>query len=385
MTYLNFFTKRALKNPITAVTIGLTLIILIVTLVMNLKTYKTVLLETNTRQDLNSAYRSKKMAAQDLKKYKKGSDTYEAAVADHTAALVSIQEDTKIISDLKDGQYSAAYEIALKQNNAEIAATRASKFSSSDEDQLTGLKRENLRLKALKASGFKEQSEDYPVDALGFLASCFKYDLPVLLTIITIFILSQTFAERFVDKLDVGSLIPFNRGSISFADAGAGLVVSLGIVILISAFTVMIAGVTSGFGHWTYPMFTYVSGTSQMKFVNTGAVILKTIPLSLLFLLFSVVVCNFVSILTRNRMTSLFISIVVLVALPLTTWLVIPMHAFAHWLPTTYLFSELTVTGELGKTFDNYQLTSGFGLIVMVYAIAIIVALTWIVDRHRSH
>jgi len=248
MTYLNFFAKRSLKNPITVVTVSLTLLLLIITLVMNLRTYKTVLLSTHAQQNLSSAYRLKSMATQDLRNAKRGTDRHEAAVENYADALRDIKDNKALIGDLKNGRYRQSYKLALKQNNVTLAVARKSQETNSG--LLSGMKREGFRLRALEKSGFKEQSEDYPVNALGYLASCFRYLLPVLLTVIIIFVLTQSFSERFVDKLDIGNLIPFTHGTISFADISAGLVVALGIVILISVFAFAIAGSTSAVGHW---------------------------------------------------------------------------------------------------------------------------------------
>lgn len=382
MAYLIFFAKRALKNSLTLVTVGVTLILIMIMLAMNIKTYKSVSLNANAQQNLDASYLLKKLATQDLSKYEKGTDRYEAAVANYSDANKGINENSKLIDDLKDGNYIQAYKIALRQNNSALKLSLKDK--SSTPELLTALKRENLRLKELEKGRFKEQSEDYPVDALGFLTNCLRYVLPVLFTVIIVFVLSQTMAERFSNKLSIGDLFPFQHSSISISDTSAGIVISIGIVIFISVFIFIISGMISGFGHWNYPMFTYVSPTSKMRFISTGTVLLRTVPLSLLFLIFTVVVCNFISVLTKNKLVSLFASIVVLVALPLTTWLVIPMQSIAHYLPTTYLFSELTVTGELAKTFDNYNITANLGLIVVICSILLILAGTWIVERSEN-
>lgn len=382
MTYLNFFGKRALKNSLTIITVGLTLVLIMITLAMNIKTYRSVSLSTNAQQNLSASYRLKKMATQDLSKFDKGTDRHEAAAANYSEATKGISQNLKLINDLKAGNYTQAYQIAIQQNNSALKRSLESK--SSTPELLTGLKRESLRLNALEKSGFREQSEDYPVDALGFLANCLRYVLPVLFAMIIVFVLSQTFAERFSNKLDIGSLFPFKYGSMSFSDIFSGFVVSFGIVVLISAFVFTITGVISGFGHWNYPIFTYIESSSKMKFVSTGTVLLKTVPLSLLFLIFAVVICNLVSVLTKNKLVSLFVSIVILIALPLTTWVVVPMQSIAQYLPTTYLFSELTVTGELAKAFDNYSITSTFGMIVVISSILLVFGCTWFLERRTA-
>lgn len=382
MSYLKFFTKRALKNPLTIVTISLTLILVMITLAMNIKTYKSVSLSSNAQQNLAASYHLKKVAAQDLKKTTQGSERHEIAKENYSDAVHGINENLKLINDLKIGHYQQAYKVFLKQNNSALKSL--AKDSSTTPELLTGLKRESLRLKALEKGKYQEQSEDYPIDALGFLVNSFKYVLPVLLTVIMVFVLSQTFSERFSDKVDFGGLFPFKRNSISFADLAAGFLVSFGLVTLISIFIFTITGTISGFGHWNYPIFTYIAGSSTMKFISMGSVLLKTVPLGLLFLLFTVTVCNLVSILSKNRLVSLFVSIVVLIALPLTTWVVIPLQSIAYYLPTTYLFSELTVTGELSKAFDNYQLTSTTGYIVLSCAILLILGCTWLIDWHQN-
>lgn len=59
MNYFKFFNKRALKNPLTLVVITFTLLVLMFTLAMNIRTYRSFLLDASVQQNLSSARRLK--------------------------------------------------------------------------------------------------------------------------------------------------------------------------------------------------------------------------------------------------------------------------------------------------------------------------------------
>lgn len=305
-----------------------------------------------------------------MTKYSKDSDAYESAIKDSKDALHTIKIDTLILDNFKKENYQTAYKYASIQNDEFIKVAKKDPTTSSE--MLKALQREGLRITALKKSGVREQSEDYPVDGLGFLVNSLRYVLPILISIIIIFVLSQTYSERFIEQMDIGNLIPLRRSTINNADALSGIIATFGMCTVISFFIFGIASIISGPGHWSYPMFKYINGSNSMEFIETGKILLNTLVITMIYLVFIVLVCELVCLIFKNRLISLFISLIFLIGLPLAPWIVIPMQKFAHLLPTTYLFSVLTVTGELRITMNNPQITQTMGIIVLFLSCLIV-------------
>lgn len=382
MSYLKFFGKRTFHNPLTYVVTAFILIVMLVTLTMNLRTYRTKSLVLNTQQDLAGAYRLQRAAKQNQAKYTSDTDDYAAAVADLRDARAAIRTDKAIIKAMHHQNYRHAYSLALAQNNAGIKVAKHSKADSAA--LLRGLQRESLRLKALKQVGLPEQSEDYPVDGLGFLMSSLMYILPVLFTVLTVFVLSQVYGERFIQRHDIGTLFPFRHGSIDDADISTGLLTTGAIGLAVSVFTFAIAALISGLGHWSYPFFAY-NAMGKMTYVTSGSILLRALPLIVLYLIFTVLVTELVTVLARSRMVSLFISLLAVVVLPLITLVVVPIQSFAQLLPTTYMFGVLTATGELSKTLNgNLSVTVSTGSVVLLVSCILLYGLIHLVQNSKA-
>ncbi|MFD1429091.1 hypothetical protein [Lacticaseibacillus mingshuiensis] len=373
MSYLNFFIKRVFKSTLTLLMTGTILMLFIFILAMNIRTYRSFSIASNANDNLQIAKRLRAASKNDLSVYDKNSDRYESALGNYHDAQASIEKNTKLIDALHAGRYQEAYAVALSQTDASLKMAKGDPATTPD--LLTGLKREQLRLKALAKADLPEQSSTYPVDGLGFVANLLRYIAPVVFCVLVIFLLSQVFSERYREGIDIGAVFPFRILSLSAVDSLAGVLVCVGLVVAMIGLVLGLATIISGFGHWSYPMFRYHSGTSKMEYVSTGTIILQQLPISLLYLVFLVLSCEVIAIMAKNRFVTLFVALVVLIGLPLGTWLVVPLQSIAHIVPTTYLFSELTVTGELANSFHNSRVCLTSGLIVLLGSILILAVL----------
>ena len=100
---------------------------------------------------------------------------------------------------------------------------------------------------------------------------------------------------------------------------------------------------------------------------------------SLFILVFVMLICS----IAKNKMASLFISLISTIGLFLLTSTVDPLKKIGELLPTTYLQSVSVTTGATAYSLNNPRITFSMGIIMCSLALVVLIVLISLISYFR--
>lgn len=188
--------------------------------------------------------------------------------------------------------------------------------------------------------------------------------LPILLTIMLIYILSSMYCSTYIDNLDMQKLIPLSSIKKQAMKLFSGCIVGVSIVLFISVLAILCGTIGNTFGSFHSPVQTYhVDGSSTfLPFLSYLPQLLFLLMLSILFI---VNLVSVISIFVRKNMICLLISAIVLIGGVEIITNFSSLYSYLHLLPTTYINTCKVITGELSYMLNNVDVNFVNGVIVL--------------------
>ncbi|MFM0771852.1 hypothetical protein [Streptococcus suis] len=375
MTYKKFLFAQLVKNKLTYVPLVLLLLACLGTLFLNHQASQANNLGTQIRQNqLTNAQAIEENKAR-LESLDPESEEYvyiSKSIEDGQAIIASDEEFLKAFTA---GQWDQVYNRQLDYLSSAKASLEA---HSPEKDVLEALDREIAYYTALSKIDLPFEDTHFPHTAFQFLPSLFTYIFPALLPVGIAFVLTNVYGGAYAGKLDKYRMLPLSRGQRMVQELGVGFVFSLLLFSLVSLVSFLAAGLAFGFGSLQYPTLAYSLDHFQLSFVTIGSVLLPSLLLQILSLVFISSLVYLISLVTKNRMTALFMSAVSLFALVWLPSLLNPLFKMAHLLPTTYMRSFEITTGVFQKGIDNHVLSWGLGVPVIFVWTALVIGLSYV-------
>jgi hypothetical protein len=91
-----------------------------------------------------------------------------------------------------------------------------------------------------------------------------------------------------------------------------------------------------------------------------------------------------VSLIVRDKMASLFISIILIIGTSVLTPLLKPLRNSAQFLPSTYLNAVSVVCGQSANKLNNWSVSFEDGVITLLVAIAVLFFLVMTVQHYSK-
>ncbi|GFZ26634.1 hypothetical protein [Lactobacillus corticis] len=384
MSYISFYFKRAMKSKLTWGLVCFVLVVVLCVFYENSNTTDTRSISADLKNDRSELVKSIKQEQRFLKQEKtsqKDAKAYKKAIIQDQQKLAKIEQ---LLQEVKKGKYSEAYKFEIKSLKSDTKI--ATKNPQGNAYLITEDQAKQQYYQYLLSHQLADEGEDFPTHAWTFMIDLTSFFLPVLVIFIITFILVESFSQRFKDQIDLESLFPAeNKLGANLSQVVSGLFISIFLLALIYLVIFFVASSASGIGTLTYPIRTYGNNSqSQIKFIPAATVIMKSLILQLLFLINLTLGVQLITYWLKNKMSALFTSLLFTVALPILPFVVTPMKPWAQWLPTTYLFSTLTVTGAFGKTIKNPQLNFNTGVQVLGICLIVLLIVVVVLDHLKN-
>ncbi|MBC1458517.1 hypothetical protein [Listeria newyorkensis] len=228
----------------------------------------------------------------------------------------------------------------------------------------------------------KSDQVDMETQGATFLYRTLANFFPVLFVIILCFTLNAVFTDRFYGHLDRSLLLPqkYIVGTVQRLLFGLLLAVVLYIVTCLIAY--LSASAFSGSGSFAYPIA--IDTRTGVKTESVGSLLVQTVALQLLAIIVVVLMIDLVSKLCKRMMSTLFISLLVVVAPVLVVGKIVPLDRWAHLLPGTYFNAVSVVDNSLAIISDNGSISFINGVIVLIVMTTILLILNFGMDGWRS-
>ncbi|HFI0041677.1 TPA: ABC transporter permease [Streptococcus suis] len=375
MTYKKFLFAQLVKNKLTYVPLVLLLLACLGTLFLNH--------QASQANNLGAQIRQNQLTnAQAIEENKARLESLDPETEEYVYISKSIEDGQAIIASDEEflkaftaGRWDQVYDFQLDYLSSAKASLEA---HSPEKDVLEALDREIAYYTALSEIDLPFEDTHFPHTAFQFLPSLFTYIFPALLPVGIAFVLTNVYGGAYADKLDKYRMLPLSRGQRLVQELGVGFGFSFLLFGLVSLVSFLAAGLAFGFGSLQYPTLSYSLDHFQLSFVTIGSVLLPSLLLQILSLVFVSSLVYLISLVTKNRMTALFLSTVSLFAMVWLPSLLNPLFKIAHLLPTTYMRSFEITTGVFQKGIENHVLSWGLGVPVILVWTALVIGLAYV-------
>ncbi|HFH9838960.1 TPA: hypothetical protein ACGONB_000522 [Streptococcus suis] len=375
MTYKKFLFAQLVKNKLTYVPLVLLLLACLGTLFLNH--------QASQANNLGAQIRQNQLTnAQAIEENKARLESLDPETEEYVYISKSIEDGQAIIASDEEflkaftaGRWDQVYDFQLDYLSSAKASLEA---HSPEKDVLEALDREIAYYTALSEIDLPFEDTHFPHTAFQFLPSLFTYIFPALLPVGIAFVLTNLYGGAYAGKLDKYRMLPLSRGQRLMQELGVGFGFSFLLFGLVSLVSFLAAGLAFGFGSLQYPTLSYSLDHFQLSFVTIGSVLLPSLLLQILSLVFISSLVYLISLVTKNRMTALFLSTVSLFALVWLPSLLNPLFKMAHLLPTTYMRSFEITTGVFQKGIENHVLSWGLGVPVILVWTALVIGLSYV-------
>lgn len=382
MSYVTFLVKQLFKNTQSYIPLVLVLTVCFGTLYLNHRNYALNNLGVYARNDLVSNMKKLEADRQALGTVAPQSD-------EHVRLTKNIQLGEELVAFNKafaeafeQGDWGTVYDLEIEATNRLL---QSSEYSETSELFKEAVARDLMKYETLAKLDIPYEDDIFTDTATQFTLSLFRYILPALLPVGLAYVLTNLYGSAYEGKLDKNRLLPQSLIAITGKNILVGGLYSLLILLAVLVPVALISGLLYGWGNLNYPILFYSLTTKEMMFSAVGQVIVPTLALHALSLVFMTVLIYLMTILTKNKMTALFISTIVLLSGVALPSVLAPVSAVAHWIPTTYVRSFDITTGVFQHGIENYQVNTGLGIVVLVLSTLVLALLCLLAQKPKNN
>ncbi|WP_121640566.1 ABC transporter permease [Virgibacillus sp. Bac330] len=212
----------------------------------------------------------------------------------------------------------------------------------------------------------KNQSTKYSSTGINFLSHVFKLLFHYVAPIFFVLLFGNVLTKEGIGKNGPIQLLqtqPIRLYQLLTSKLAATVTITILILLCVSIFSVLMGTIFDRFGNLDYPVLIYETERSY-HFITMGVFLLKVFIISMMVLLFCYSLLFFFSVITRNTLSA--VGLTILVIFITHQW----NEGFAESLtfsftPFSYFSVTKVVTNELAVTLNNEYFTYPTGLIIL--------------------
>ncbi|MDR0297713.1 MAG: hypothetical protein LBI11_03560 [Streptococcaceae bacterium] len=359
MNRINFQIKTIIKNPFNYIPFVILLLIITIFLFMNAAAADNAGLKAFIKADTTNL----KSIVSQQKENLKGQTGKN--LKENTAALLEnerwLKNDEDVLTAMDNKNWVAAYPLLLEKNKE----LENSLGENASVDEMKAIHHDILMYQALEERGVNYQEIQTPTSGTTFTLSMIQYIFPIVFVLGIILIMVSFFSEPYTGRINRDILLPGSLSKNLLSTLSTSFCVSIILLMVMTLYSFLLSSSLNGMGSWRYPILTYNLETHQMNFQNLSNIIGPSLVLQMFSLLF---LCTFSSLITyilRDRLASLFVSVLFIMGMMFGTRVIVPIQRLAEFLPTTYLMGVSTATGELANSINNFSVSVSNGIIVL--------------------
>lgn len=369
--YAKFLSKRVFCRKSNILLILLPIIIMFIFLIMNINSQDnlrdTLKYQIKTDMEVVETYTNKlAQLTEDSKEYKLGEATIEFAKSNAKTfhQLVSYV-DHKEWPQFYESYYEVLNNrIQQEEENAEI-------MGGNNEQSLSSTRYSLLYIQYLQEHNLVYEESDFPIRGLSFITSMMQIILPILITIICVYILSQVFTLDYSKENDISMLLHLPRGKVMLTKILVGISFSILVYVVILCSSFLLATLLSGDSGWKYPIILMDHNTNTWYAITTFVFFKNWMFLGILFTISLTLFSYLTSIVAREDVYLFFIVICIVLGIAYVPTVIESMKLIANILPTTYMNCVNVASGNIATQYANPNINVSTGILVLTISIVI--------------
>lgn len=364
--YLNFALKRLAKRKSNYIILLFCMGIVSVLFVMNLRSQNT-LSETLTSQiaifeedneKITKVMETLDPASEDYQLYQDHTNNNDLNIIEYQEAidLFEAQEWTKFYD-----QYGKLLDEQIEIMNNTL---QTSQQEGESDTILAGMTKQKQYIEYLAKNYLEYENQDFPIFGLTFTTSLVQFFLPILMIATCIYVITQLYTFDDDKNISISKLFPINQFKLLVLKLALGIMISLGIVFVLVAFSFLLSSIVTMNTGLNYPVITERLNDIlqvipvQTLFMQWGALIV-------LFLIHMNIFTYLISRFVREEVSLLLSLLCLIIGLAYLPNFIGLLQPIAQFLPTTYLHFIDIVNGALANKWNNISLSFNTGTIVL--------------------
>ena len=378
-----FLLKKVFKSRLNWIILALFVSGLGVTFYLNSRTANSHSLESELETSLVKDERIINEYEEELSQISDtNSEKYQIAKINLESQKNLLTQKKEILDLLKEGRWKEAY--YLQWQAVEKSYEILSKEPTSSSDLKMAVDRERKIYQALYPLNIKAHNLDYPTHGIDQIVWILEVIIPSLFVIGIIFMLTQLFAERYQNNLDIAQLYPFSKVAFAMSSLGVGVSYVTVLFIGICGFSFLVGSLISGFGQLDYPYPFYSLTNQEVTIGKIQDVLFPSLLLTFLAFIVIVEIVYLIAYFFKQKMPVLFLSLIGIVGLLFGIQTIQPLQKIAHLIPFTYLRSVEILSGRLPKQIDNVNLNWSMGMVLLPCLLILLLVGILFIERWGS-
>ena len=378
-----FLLKKVFKSRLNWIILLLFASVLGVTFYFNSQTANSVSLESELETRLVKDERVINEYEEELSQISDtSSEEYQFAKENLDSQKNFLTQKKEILALLKEGRWKEAYYLQWQdeEKNYEVISNQP----TSDSEFKMAVDRQRKIYQALYPLNIKAHTLEFPTHGIDQIVWILEAIIPTLFVIAIIFMLTQLFAERYQNNLDIAQLYPFSKVTFAMSSLGVGVSYVTVLFIGICGFSFLVGSLISGFGQLDYPYPFYSLTNQEVTIGKIQDVLFPSLLLAFLAFIVIVEVVYLIAYFFKQKMPVLFLSLIGIVGLLFGIQTIQPLQSIAHLIPFTYLRSVEILSGRLPKQIDNVNLNWNMGMVLLPCLIILLLVGILFIERWGS-
>lgn len=374
MYYSLFLFKKVIKSKLFVISIGIIVILITACLALNLRNQNDQTLANNAKNQMQFDTQQIKRSAPD-----KSKDSQENIALTNDDRQMNYQIHKLAVAQ----KWRRAYHAQIKYNNWQLKAESNGKVI--DRSVVNFLMSEVYRCQYLLKHNLPEQSRTSPTKGITFSIFIDHIISSILIPLLLIFNFGLLYTKRYGNGVDKERLIPISNTSSLFQNLSIGYAISLLLIIGTIGLSFVLSSSFAGVGSWKYPIAYYSPKMPFNIYVSQGSLIVPILVLRILSTCFVVTFVYLISVVTKQLLPTILISIITLIGSNLVTPYLKILAKSGQFLPTSYFNGVNVVSGQLAHQTRNIQFNYIHGVETLVIWIIFIIIASYAILIFRQH
>ncbi len=296
----------------------------------------------------------------------------------------NIQKSRKSIDFAIEENWRDSLNIQLELLEENVLNNIESGVATSGDDYIRSMYNRKAIYEELALHNVEPEVAGAETKGITFTFRMMDIAYPAILTICLIAFFSSVLCSGFVDGMDLEDMFPVNQITWQIKKVCICFLMGIFLYLVWLSISFVIATLMNGVGSINYPITLHsdnYTDTSPVISVITDAFILQALTI-----LFLVLFVYLIAILTKNQLSTLFISSVTIIGLVLLTGNIAPLGRYLHLFPTTYFNATRVITQQLANENNNTHISLTNGILILIVSCIIIMGIILLIKKwHQSN
>lgn len=364
--YAKFLSKRMLHKKSIFVLILLSLVVISIFLVMNVKTQDMFKTKFESQIQIDMDYL--KTNENKIKDFSKDSDEYLSYQDSSKQTKEQIELCKNILTSIDEKDWSVVYKDYQKFLKNQIGFMGEDNQST---EIVGSLKKELIYIDYLQKHNLTYEIPEFPITGLTFTTSISQIFLQVLIVVCCIYILVQLYTLDYMKDQDISILYPISRKKKICTKILMGVVISAIVFTFMILCSFLIATLFTGQSGIDYPIILQDAKNASWNVVSMLSFFKDWFILGILFSMSLSIFIYLLSLFIREDMYLLLIVSSVILGFYYLPNIAGELQLIAHNIPTTYISYVDVANGFLASRFSNASITTARGISVLSLSIVV--------------